>query len=483
MLREGGQGREGAAVSPLGGSAEGAWRSVPAAGRWHRTGDGPARAALRPEASALPAWPFVVAFAGYILWWVLGIGDMIWPVMALVMLALMARRRGLDFPRGWSVWAFFLVWAAVSIVECDTSGRVVGALYRLSMLLAATVFACYAYNARRTLTLRVYGGTMTWFLLSTVLGGYLAMLAPNLQIDTPLSHVLPGALTSNSFIHDFVHRSTTQWDQNAWIRTDPRPSAPFVYANTWGNVYSLILPVVLAHAALLRRERSPRRWPVAALVAVSIVPAAATQNRGMFVGLGVVALWVGLQRTRSGRLPQVLAGAAVVVVAALVWFVSPMGQSLLSRVRASTSTGDRLVNYVETLSELRGSPLLGFGAPRPAAAPWLPSLGTQGQFWTVLFSHGVVGAVLFMGTFAAAVCYAWRCRDLVGAVLGGIALATLVESFYYGMTTGMMVSLVAVALLVRWREGGGASAPSPQVSTSDRRGSSLRRSSRSRWSS
>mgnify|MGYP000896695351 FL=1 len=68
-------------------------------------------------------------------------------------------------------------------------------------------------------------------------------------------------------------------------------------------------------------------------------------------------------------------------------------------------------------------------------------------------------------------------------VLGGIALATLVESFYYGMTTGMMVSLVAVALLVRWREGGGASAPSPQVSTSDRRGSSLRRSSRSRWSS
>ena len=114
--------------------------------------------------------------------------------------------------------------------------------------------------------------------------------------------------------------------------------------------------------------------------------------------------------------------------------------------------------------------LLGFGAPRPAAAPWLPSLGTQGQFWTVLFSHGVVGAVLFMGTFAAAVCYAWRCRDLVGAVLGGIALATLVESFYYGMTTGMMVSLVAVALL----------AP---VSTSDRRGSSLRRSSRSRWSS
>lgn len=452
---------------------------TPAKGRWRRPEASTAEIAPRDEAVTLPAWPFVAPFAGYLLWWVIGFGDMVWPIGAIIMLIVMVWRRGLHFPPGWAIWGFFLAWSAVSIIECDTPGRVISALYRLSMLLAATVFAFYAYNARGAITLRTYGRTMVWFLLSTVLGGFLAMAAPNLKINTPLSYVLPGPLKSNSFIHDFVYRSTTQWDANSWIRTDPRPSAPFVYANTWGNVYSLILPIVLAYLALLWRERSPRRWLVGALVLISLAPAAATQNRGMFVGLGIIAVWVGIQRARAGHGQQVIAGAIAVAFAALVWVVSPMGKSLFSRVEESSSTGDRLINYVETVTELQSSPLLGFGAPRPSTSPWLPSLGTQGQFWTVLFSHGIVGAALFLASFIAAACYAWRCKDAFGAVFGGIAVATLVESFYYGMVTGMMISLVAAALLARLREESEPVVVSP-ISMLGRPGSFRRRASMNR---
>lgn len=455
-------------------------RDRPGRGRWRRAGAEMIAGMPHSGAADLPAWPFIVPFAGYILWWLVGIGDMVWPIMAVVMLAIMVFRRGLRFPHGWSIWAFFLLWATISIIECDTIGRVIGALYRLAMLLAATVFAFYAYNARRTITLRAYGQTMTWFLLSTALGGFLAMVAPELQISTPLSYVLPGALKSNSFIHDFVYRSTTQWDETSWIRTDPRPSAPFVYANTWGNVFSLIFPIVLAYAALLWGERSGRRWPVTILAVVSLVPAAATQNRGMLAGLAIIVVWVGVQQTRAGHVRQVLAGAGLAVLAIAAWVVSPMGRSLFSRVEESTSTEDRLINYLETVNEVWSSPLLGFGAPRPSASSWLPSLGTQGQFWTVLFSYGIVGAALFVGTFIAAAVYAWRCKDAFGAVFGGVAAATLVESFYYGMTTGMMISLVAIALMVRQRETGEIARPAPLVSTSDRRGSSRWRVSRSR---
>ncbi|MBE6476898.1 MAG: O-antigen ligase family protein [Propionibacteriaceae bacterium] len=458
----------------------GRWQRTTARGLWRRPAVGRAGRPVELEAQSLPAWPFVAAFGSYIIWWFVGIGDMIWPIMAAVMLVLMVRRRGLRFPRGWAIWAFFLLWATISIVECDTAGRALGALYRLAMLFAATVFAFYVYNARSTITLRTVGSAMSLFLLSAVLGGLLAMIAPELQISTPLSHVLPGALTSNSFVHELVYRSTTQWSENSWVQTDPRPSAPFVYANTWGNVFSLVFPIVLVHTVQLWREYSPRRWPVTILAVGSLIPAAATQNRGMLVGLAVIALWVGVQQARTGRTRQVLAGFVVAMTAVLVWVVSPMGRSLFSRVQTSTSTEDRLINYLETVNTLRESPLLGFGAPRPSTALWLPSLGTQGQFWTVLFSHGVVGAILFMATFVAAAVYAWRSTDTYGAVLGGIAVATFVESFYYGMTTGLMVSLVAVALLVRQRETGETTGPlRGQVSTSDRRGRSRWRVSRS----
>lgn len=95
---------------------------------------------------------------------------------------------------------------------------------------------------------------------------------------------------------------------------------------------------------------------------------------------------------------------------------------------------------------------MGFGAPRPSSSPWLPSLGTQGQFWTVIFSYGLVGLALFLAFFLRMFPRIWRATDVYGSILGGIILATLVEQFYYGMNTGLMISIVAVALLSRHLE-------------------------------
>ena len=136
----------------------------------------------------------------------------------------------------------------------------------------------------------------------------------------------------------------------------------------------------------------------------------------------------------------------------IAWLATPASQSLLERVAASSSTEDRASNYLETLYELQQSPLLGFGAPRPSASPWLPSLGTQGQFWTVIFSYGLVGLALFLAFFLRMFPRIWRATDVYGSILGGIILATLVEQFYYGMNTGLMISVVAVALLSRHLE-------------------------------
>ena len=162
--------------------------------------------------------------------------------------------------------------------------------------------------------------------------------------------------------------------------------------------------------------------------------------------------WVGFQRLRAGAWRTVVGIIGALVVAVVAWLSTPASKSLFDRLQESSSTADRASNYLETLDELAESPFLGFGAPRPSASSWLPALGTQGQFWTVIFSYGLVGIFLFILFFLRMFPRIWRAKDVYGSILGGIMLATLVEQFYYGMNTGLMLSVVAAALLSRHLE-------------------------------
>lgn len=401
------------------------------------------------RAAFMAAWPFHIAFAGYFLWWLLGPGDMIWPVAAVIMASYWVGARGFEFPRGALIWGLFLVWVIASLSMIDSTGRMVGALYRFVLLLAATAFGLHVYNARRSLSLRAISAAMTLFLLAVTLGGFLAMAQPDLVIRTPMAYVLPSSLLNNELVQDMAIRRTTQFDPTLLVQGEPRPSAPFLYANTWGNVFSLILPMSLLHARIEWDQRSPWRWPVTVLCVLSTIPAVYTLNRGMFVGLGVVALWVAVQSLREGRWKGIVIGAGLLVIAAAVWVVSPAGTAFFERLETTKSTVDRFSLYYMTLDDLSRSPLLGFGAPRPSPYPWLPSLGTQGQFWTVIFSHGYIGAALFMGFFVLSTAVAFRRTDLAGSVYAGVVLATIVETMYYGMTTGLFVTFVAIGVLAR----------------------------------
>ena len=407
---------------------------------------------LREDAQDLPAWPFVVAYAAYLLWWVLGSGDLMWSFFAIIMLVLMLGRSGLRFPPGTIIWTFFLAWVLASMSMLDSGGRVIGAIYRFSLQLAPGIFAVYAYNARQTLSVRVIVGTMWGFLTSTTIGGFIAMAWPELRFKTLMYYLVPKPLHANDFVREFTKRATTQWNPSSWILSDPRPSAPFIYSNTYGNVYSMIFPLALIFAYVLWRERSKYRFIVAGVCALSVIPAAATLNRGMYIGPGVTVTWVGFQRLRAGAWRTVLGIVAALVVGVFAWLATPASKSLFDRVQESSSTEDRASNYLETITELAESPFLGFGAPRPSASSWLPALGTQGQFWTVIFSYGLVGVTLFIFFFVRMFPRIWRAKDVYGSILGGIILATMVEQFYYGMNTGLMVSVVAVALLSRHLE-------------------------------
>ena len=82
-----------------------------------------------------PGWPLFVLFVGFPIWWALGLGGFIWPVMAFPMLLSLLRRKRIYAPPGMLLWVGFLVWMfATGIDACRSKvPRAVSAIDRDSI--------------------------------------------------------------------------------------------------------------------------------------------------------------------------------------------------------------------------------------------------------------------------------------------------------------------------------------------------------------
>ena len=387
---------------------------------------------------------------GFPLWWLLGLGELVWPLAALVMVAYLAGSRHVRVPRGFGIYLLLMVWIIASGSQIDTTGRMVGFAYRLALYVAAGVLFVYVFNARRNLGHRYLLGVFTVFFLWVVIGGYLGLAFPTVTIRTPLALVLPDGVLQNELVQQMAVRRLTQYNPDAWNVIDPRPSAPFLYTNNWGNAYSLLLPLAVLY---LREVRGTRRfWWIAAALPLSLVPAFLTLNRGMFLGLGFILLYAAVRFALYGRVRALggIAGLAVMALVAVQFL--PVMDRLESRLDSSGTNESRLTVYTETIRQTLGSPLLGFGAPRPAEGVSIevPALGTQGQVWMVLFSHGFVGIALFLGWLLWLVVRTLRRRDVDGVVLNAVLAAVVVEAFFYGLLgPGLGITMIVAGLALR----------------------------------
>lgn len=408
------------------------------------------RSATRTRAlrrAPLPRWPLTLMFAWFPVWWATGLGDMAWIPIGCLMVALMARRGGINVPRGIWIWLLFLALMLVSVIGIDTAGRLIGFGYRALLYVVITVVFVYIYNGRELLTMRWVTGLFTLFWVYTWLGGYSGILWPELSFRTPLAYVLPQSLLNNEVIGEMAVRRTAQYKVDGWLDLEPRPSAPFLYTNSWGNVYSLTLPIAIAYAAMVRR--GARFWFVALAVPVSLVPAVLSLNRGMFIGLIVAALYVGARLLLLGRWRGVMALGGVACVALIAATSLDLWDRLTHRTTQSGSTDTRWTIYEETWQRTLQSPLFGYGAPRPSLYAE-PAVGTQGQVWMVMFSHGLPALACFMIALVWLAVATARWRGAAPLLLHAIQVVMLVEVLYYGvLPNGLMISFAMAALLLR----------------------------------
>lgn len=437
--------------------------------RWDRTG-WPSEASPTRSRWFRPGWQIGALVVGYPVWWMLGITQFV-PLLAAVPLTWQLVRRGrVRVPPGFWIWLLFLLWVAVSVVALNVTaegtlppqgfGRYLSFTFRFLNYAALTVMMLYVGNMTeqelpRRRVISWLAGLATWIIAL----GILALLFPNAEAHTLLSRVVPADLLGG----DGGLIRLAQVQQVLGERS-PRPAAPFPFTNAWGNSLSLLLVWLVVWALVVRRTRLVRTL-VAVMVFLALVPIVYSLNRGMWIGLGLSILAVGVRQAMRGRVAVLGALLGLVAVGSAVLAFSPLSSIISERLDTASSNALRSSLAHDSLAAASDSPIIGFGSTRVTegadasiavgATPDCPTcgnrdIGSTGQLWLVLIAQGVVGAGLYLGYFG---CVVWRHRSDTSVIgIAGtlvVGLEVFYSVFYSALIIPLAVAMLSAALL--WR--------------------------------
>ena len=431
------------------------------------------------RAKKRPGWPLVALLLLYPLWWALGLGVMIFPILAVPMAVALIRQhrsgRRVALPPGFPLWLLFLgtVVIGVAVLSADPDGvvrasaaeRILAVSFRLAEYASLTILLIYAGNLPvvAAISQRRLVKLLAWLFVVTVAGGLLGTFAGHFGFTSPVELLLPQGVRSKGFIKSLVHPYAAQI-MDLVGDPQPRPAAPWGYTNTWGNNFCLL---VVWFAAAVWGQTTRRRVKVAALalLAVSAIPVVHSLNRGLWIGLGVTVAYVAVRQAWAGRLGLLLAGTGAAVLLAGALAVTPLGDVVGKRLENGKSNGVRMYLTERALDGFRQSPLVGFGSTRSTLGGRQSiavgessacercgnfTVGGNGQLWQLLFAHGAVGTVGYLGFFGYALWRFRRDRSPIGIAGQAAIVGTFVAMFWYNsLVTPLAFTFLAYALL--WR--------------------------------
>ncbi|MCP3911938.1 MAG: hypothetical protein GY713_13395 [Actinomycetia bacterium] len=433
--------------------------TVPALERWEAAAAAPrefdsvvgARSRWRDNrVPARPGWPITVVIVGLPLWWVLGLSHFVWQLAAVPMAVTLVRSRNLRVPAGFGVWLLFLAWVLVSAVTLDGSiERFVSYGFYAVNWFTASIWFVYVYNLRDG---RFSVGRATrlffGFWLMVVAGGFAGLVLGDREFGTVMEHLVPELILANDLGADLFHIHFAQTQDFLGFPV-PRPSAPFVYTNEWAAALVYLTPFV---PLMWRRVGVWGAGLMPTVTGLALIPIVISLNRGLWLSTVVALVYVAARRTWSGDPRVLLTTVVVVVIVGVTVLTTPLSTFVAGRALSDHSNEARASLYSAVIEDVADSPMLGYGAPLSnEREPLRPAVGTHGQFWLVLFSYGIPGAILFTWFLGQV---AWRTGrgDLSGdrLWLHLVPVLVLVAMWFYQIETAQLhVVFVALALALR----------------------------------
>ena len=243
---------------------------------------------------------------------------------------------------------------------------------------------------------------------------------------------------------------------------NPRASAPFAYTNEWGLNYACLLPFFI-QGWIRDASRKGRVVGVVILVA-SLYPVVMTQNRGMWLALVVIGVVLALRSAAFGRLRAVGAIALTALVMVAVALATPVGSAITHRLEHATSnTGRAYLGAMTVDSVAARSPVVGLGSTRNVEGSTYsisggntatcglctpPALGTQGQFWLIIFTTGIGGALFYLAFLVISLFRSARRDTPMGTIALVVILAHLLTmSVYDAIGIELITLFAAIGLL------------------------------------
>lgn len=406
----------------------------------------PGVAAPLPE---LPAWPVLVLLWGMGVWWAFGLLPFYTAIMAVVMVAFLFQRGRVELVPGILPYVGFVLWMLPCALMLDTLSRLLGYSVRFTQFAAIAIILIYVVNARTHLTTgRILAGLSAMWAF-VIFGGYLGMLWPEGELRNTIGLLLPAAVLENEYVRDLVFPRFAEI-QTPWGADEPflRPAAPFPYTNGWGAAIAILTPIAVAHAIAVRTAKATI-WLILG-IAVSIPPAIASTNRGLFIGLAIVVAYVMVrllfQRKWVPLFWLSFLGAALTVILLL----SGMLDRITERQDTVDTTAGRGDLYTETFERSLLSPLFGYGAPRPSFTSEITA-GTQGMFWNLMFCFGFVGLALFMVFLIGGILRTWSAPNVSAVWLHSSIVCAVAMSAFYGLDRQLLPIALVLGLALRER--------------------------------
>ncbi len=426
-------------------------------GRWH----------LAP---AWPLWSLLVAFP---FWWAMGLGSFIFPIMAVPMALYLLRNRPIKVPPAFWLWALFLVWTVLGLVmNVSTStnaraGSPGGRLLSTAVLLieygGITITLLFVGNlSERDLPIRRLVRWLGVLFMITVAGGLLGTYDPKFSFTSPLELVLPQSLRSNGYISALVHPNAAQV-QSVLGEAGGRAAAPFGYTNYWANNLSILL--IWFVVAWFPGQTSRRRTACLVIGLIALVPTVYSLNRGLWLAVALTAVWIAVRAFLEGRVLSLLALLAATSLGVVIFTLTPLHSVYQSRLNHSGSADLRSFLTTQALKGAEESPILGWGGARKtvgsnssiAVGPTAKCpqcggfpIGSNGEFWTLIYYNGFVGAAFFLGFFLVSMWVYRRDRTPIGQ--GGVIAVGLTfvnMLFYSSVPAAATMTMISVGLL--WR--------------------------------
>jgi hypothetical protein len=410
------------------------------------------RAGSRSASARLPrlpyGWPVVALFGLFPVWWALGLAGFIWVILAVPMAFSLLIRERVRAPKGFGLWMLFLFWMLASGVMLDEGIRWIPFLFRAGQYFSATILFLYIFNApRNLLDDRTVIMSMVALWVVTVVGGYLGILLAGYTFGTPVEMLLPASIASNAYVQTMVHPGFGQIAEflgYPW----PRPNAPFEYTNDWGASFALLMPIVIL--AFRRYRTTLARNFMRLMVVLSLVPLVVSMNRGLWLSLSLGIIFAGFRFAAQGRTKPLASMMLGVAIIGLILGFSPLRGLIEQRFEHQHSNQGRLTLYTQATAGVLESPMLGYGSPQPNDNPNFPSVGTQGQLWLLLYSHGFPGALLFVSWYGLVAWRLRRGRDDLNLWMQVVVVISIIQLAFYGQVPAQLhITFAAMALGLR----------------------------------